>query len=94
MRTLSFFLCMRTHTGDWVQRQQVNTTFLTREKLSQLFLVLLTGLGLGSLMSQNLEFDALPIDLHPGQRTLYPLTQMATKSTMYSVLTQHIITSD
>ena len=46
--------------GGWAHRQRVSTTFLTR-KISQVFLVLLTGFELMLWNPLDLESDALPI---------------------------------
>ena len=43
--------------------QRISTAFLSL-KNSHIFLVLLTGFELGSLMSENLESDALPTEPH------------------------------
>ena len=48
--------------GTQTRRQRVSAAVLTR-KNSHIFLVLLTGFELGSMMSYNLESDALLIDV-------------------------------
>ena len=51
--------CVYTRGLGWAHQQRISTTFLTR-KNSQICLVLLTGLELGSLISYSIASHALP----------------------------------